>query len=144
MEKDLETKTPVLNSKIVDLARRYFNVRVQVDQLKKEIKELGAERDQLADALKSQMELEELTKFSLSELGTFFLQSMFFPKVVGDPDKAIEWLDENGAGMIAPRSVDNKRLKEFIEERLANDGALPPAELISSSSIISVKMIKAK
>lgn len=132
---------------VVDLARKYAEAKRAIDALEKELEPVKALRDQLADSLKVEMEREEMQKFALTGIGTFFISSRFYPKVVGDEAKAIEWLDNQGADVgwgVAPRKVDKTRLSEYIKDRLENDMPLPPAELFESTSQTYVKMLKAK
>jgi hypothetical protein len=132
---------------VVDLARKYAEAKRSIDALEKELEPVKALRDQLADSLKTEMEREEMQKFQLMGVGTFFLSSRFFPKVVGDEAKAIEWLDAQGADVgigVAPRTVNKTRLSEFIKDRLENDQPLPPTDLFESTTQMFVKMLKAK
>ena len=132
---------------VTDLAKRYAAISAQVREADEILKELKGQKDQLANSLKEEMERLDLQKFQLAGLGTFFIQSMFFPKVVGDPVKAIEWLDAQSPDVgqgVAPRTVNNSRLKDYIKDLMENDQPLPPTDLIESASITFVKMLKAK
>ena len=132
---------------MTDLAKRYAAISARVREADDVLKELKAEKDQIAGTLKEEMERLELQKFQLAGLGTFFIQSMFFPKVVGDPAQAIAWLDAQGPDVgqgIAPRTVSGSRLKDYLKDLIENDQPLPPTDVIESSSITYVKMLKAK
>ena len=131
----------------MDLARKYAEAKRSIDALEKELEPVKALRDQLADSLKTEMEREEMQKFQITGVGTFFLSSRFFPKVVGDEARAIEWLDSLGQDVgqgVAPRTVSKTRLAELLKDRMENDEPMPPTDVIDSSTQVYVKMLKAK
>lgn len=142
-----ESLTKGLSPMVLDLARKYAEAKKGIEALEKELEPIKALKDQLQESLKNEMEREEMQKFQINGVGTFFLSSRFFPKVVGDEVKAIEWLDAQGEDVgqgVAPRTVSKTRLAEYIKDRLENDQPLPPTDLIESSTQVFVKMLKAK
>ena len=58
-----------------------------------------------------------------------FLKASAYNTIL-DNDKLIDWLDEQEAGMVAPRKIDKPRLKELLEQRLEQDLPYPPDSLL--------------
>lgn len=135
---------PIVNSSVMDLARAFGDLKKKEAELEQQLKDIQAEQDMIEDKLRMQMEGEEMTKFSMEGYGTFYLSTKFYPKVVGDPEKVVKWLDENGASTIAPRKVNLPSLREFFEERMEKDLPLPPTSLIETSNVTSVVLRKTK
>ena len=125
---------------LVSFAQRYAVIKAEMAELKEKVKLLDGERDQINVAMTGIMESMEMQRFSIEGLGTFYLQSVFYPKVVGDPEKVIAWLDGEGAEAVAPRTISKTRLKELIEERLEKDQPVPPTELVECSTTVEVRL----
>lgn len=137
--------TPVhLSSEAVTLGERYFELRVQKNKLEAQINDLDAERDLIAGQLKKIMEDVGLQRFNLKEIGTFYLQATFYPKIVGDPVKVIAWLDEQGSGDIAPRTIHKPAFKELYQNNAENDRPLPPPDLVEASTDIGLRLRASK
>lgn len=130
----------VLTSEAVNLAKKYHELREEIRSLETKINDLDAEKDQVALALKKIMEDVGMQRFNLSHIGTFYLQASFYPKVIGDPVTVIQWLDEQGAGNIAPRTIHKPSFKEFYQQQMENDKPLPPADLVEAHTEIGLRL----
>lgn len=121
-------------------ARRYHEIREMKRALEAQVADLDAERDQIGEEMKSKMGELELQKFNIKGIGTFYLQASFYPKVIGDPVKVISWLDEQGAGDIAPRTIGRTAFKEFYQDRVENDLPVPPVELVEAATEVGLRL----
>lgn len=141
----VESNDPVvLSSEAVKLARRYHEIREQVRGLEKQINDMDAEKDQVAIALKKIMEDVGMQRFNLTGIGTFYLQASFYPKVIGDSVKVIEWLDAQGVGNVAPRTIQKTAFKEFYQDAVENDKPVPPADLVEAHTEVGLRLRGAK
>lgn len=129
-----------LSSEAVTLAKKYHEIREEKQGLKSRINDLDAERDQIAASLKKIMEDVGMQRFNLKAIGTFYLQASFYPKVIGDPVKVIEWLDAQGAGDIAPRTILKPAFKEMYQNNAENDKPLPPLDLVEAHTDIGLRL----
>lgn len=129
-----------LSQDVLQYANRYHEIREKKRELEAQVADLDAERDQLAELIKKTMDELNLQKFNLKNIGTFYLATSVFPKVVGDPDKVIAWLDEQGAGNIAPRTISKPAFKEMYQDRLDKDLPVPPADLVEMTTDIGLRL----
>jgi hypothetical protein len=129
-----------LSSEAVSLAKRYYEVRQQKAVLDKQVEDLKAERDMIAQQLQKIMEEIGMSKFNLKEIGTFYLQATFYPLVTGDPVKVIEWLDGQGHGSIAPRTISKPAFKELYQQLVDGDKPLPPPDLVEAHTEVGVRL----
>lgn len=134
----------VVTSEATTLAQRYHAVREKKRALEAEINDLDAERDQVAGELKKIMEDVGMQRFNLKGIGTFYLQASFYPKVIGDSAKVIEWLDQHEAGNVAPRTIQKTAFKEFYQNSVENDKPVPPAELVEAHTEVGLRLRGAK
>lgn len=134
----------VLDVSTVSLAKKLAELRGKKQVLDAQVNEVDAEIDQVKLDLTTRMEETGMRKFQVAGLGTFYLQASFYPKIVGDKDELIAWLDNGGASEIAPRTVSVTRLREFYEERLEKDLPVPPINLVDATSQVSVRFRQSK
>jgi hypothetical protein len=139
-----ENEPQVLSSTAVELANKYHKVREEKRELEARINDLDAERDQVAIELKKIMEDVGMQRFNLKGIGTFYLQASFYPKVIGDPVKVIEWLDSQGQGSIAPRTISKPAFKEMYQNAAENDKPLPPPDLVEAHTEVGLRLRGAK
>lgn len=132
-----------LNSQIVSLARKYAETRDKIRGLEAQVNDLDGEKDLIAAELLKLMQELEIQNFKIDGVGTVFLQTSFYPKVL-DEGKMINWLDKNGLTNIAPRMVHKAAFKEMYQERVEKDLPLPPPELVDTHSQTIVKLRGAK
>lgn len=96
---------------------------------KKELEETLTETNKEIDALETEltelMETSGVDLFRVAGVGTFFTQEHYYP-TVNDKESFASWLDENGEGAIAVRSVHPQTLKSWVKARLAEGLELPP------------------
>lgn len=90
------------------------------------------------------MQAEDVVKFSVEDVGTVFLKTTFYPKVIGDPEVAIQTLDDLGYPEASPRTVNSARLREIIMTRQENDEPPLPEELFRATPITKVHILKAR
>lgn len=137
------TQSSKVDSRSTELARAMFRLRSEKQQFESKIKEIDSELDQVRDELTKIMTDLEVHKFAIDGLGTFYLSTNVYPKVL-DADKLIDWLDHNGASNIAPRKVVLAAFKELVEDRLSKDQPVPAAELVDMTPETSVRLRIAK
>ncbi len=141
----MDEEQPVaLSSEAVQLGQKYFEIRNKKAELEKQINDLDAERDMIANQLKKIMEDVGMQRFNLKEIGTFYLQASFYPKIVGDPVKVIAWLDEQGFGDVAPRTIKGPAFKEMYKNNVENDKPLPPPDLVEAFTDVGVRLRASK
>jgi hypothetical protein len=135
-----ENEPEVLSSTAVALGQKYHEIREQIRGLEKQINDLDAEKDQVALELRKIMEDVGMQRFNLKQIGTFYLQATFYPKVIGDPLKVIAWLDGQGASNIAPRTIHKPAFKEFYQSAAENDKPLPPPDLVEAHTEVGLRL----
>jgi len=129
-----------LSSKTVENAKKYASLKRQKDELDRQVKDIEAAMDMINIEMVKDMEDVGMQRFMLDGIGTFYLATNFYPKVIGDASKVIEWLDGEGVSSIAPRKIHMPALRELIEERMEKDLPVPPADLIESHSETKVRL----
>lgn len=107
----------------------------QLDQLKERKAKVEADLFEL-------MQVEDMVRFSVDQVGTVYLRTTFYPKVTGDPEKAIEYLDSLGFPEVSPRTVNSARLRELIMTRQENNEKPLPEDLFQAVPITKVKILK--
>ena len=140
---EASTEPVKLTSEITGLAQKYYELKAKDDELTKQQNDLDAELDMVRMEMLKKMEDLGLQNFKLEGLGTFFLKTSFYPKVL-DAQKMIDWLDKQGASNIAPRTVHLTAFKEFYQERVEKDLPLPPSDYVDAASKTSVQLRRAK
>lgn len=128
-----------VTSELETLARRLAQIRTSKEDLDNQLEELNAEEDMIKVRLKELMESLEMPKFHITGAGLVYFQTSFFPKIVGDPIKTIEWLDDHEGKDISPRKINQARLKEYYEERMGGDLEVPPSELVEAKTVAEVR-----
>ncbi len=79
--------------------------------------------------------------FRIAGLATFSTKSSNHPSVTqGNQEAFNQWLDENGMGAIAKRSVHPQTLKGWVNDRLKNGEELPP--MVSNFPTINIHIHK--
>lgn len=129
-----------LSSQTVEYAKKYASLKHQKDQLDLQVKDIEAEMDLINIEMVRTMEEVGMQRFALDGIGTFYLATNFYPKIVGDSAKVIAWLDAQGANTVAPRKINIPALRELIEERMEKDQPVPPADLVESHSETKVRL----
>lgn len=109
-----------------ELATKLIAAKNQKEELAEQLKAVNKEIDELDEKLADLMVAKKCDLFRVPNLGTFFTKTENYPNVV-DPDGFIKWLDENGMGPMAPRSVHPSRLRGWVTEWLKDGKALPPS-----------------
>lgn len=141
---EMKSEEPVaLSSEAIQLARKYAEICTKKDELNKQLDDLKAEQDMVAVDLKNKMEEIGLQKFGLEGIGTYYLQTSFYPKIL-DQDVIIDWLDKNNLSTIAPRTVKGPAFKEMYQERMEKDLPLPPAAAVDAHSETGVRLRRVK
>lgn len=141
---EMKSEEPIaLTSEATQLAKQYHAGRQRKDELTKQLDDVKAELDMIGEDLTKKMEELGLQTFKLEGLGTYYLQTSFYPKVL-DAEKVIDWLDKNGQSNIAPRTIKGPAFKEFYQERVEHDQPIPPPDLVEASSNTGVRLRRAK
>lgn len=138
------SETPIsLDSRSTELAKRMFELRSQKAALELEVNELDSQLDQVKAELTQIMQDLGVQKFGLNGIGTFYLATSIFPKIL-DNDQMIQWLDNNNRGDIAPRKIHSPSLREMMEGNLEKDLPIPPVTLVEMTTDVSVRLRLAK
>ena len=72
-------------------------------------------------------------------VGLAYLSSALYPNV-GDPQKFVAWLDNNGYGDMAQRGVHPSTLRSWWKERTENGDALPGEDVATAFVKTSVRL----
>lgn len=115
---------------IQKLAKAVAENKRRRDELEKELEFLNQADQQLRTQLREQMEAAEISSFNVDGLGRFTISVRNYPRAVGDPEKAIQWFDEQGHPEVAPRTIAKARLKEIYDDLVENDKPLPPEDVV--------------
>jgi hypothetical protein len=107
-------------------------MREQKDQIslfKSNIKELEESLEEAENEVLKMMEALNLQNMRVADVGTVYLATSVYPKV-HDMSRFIEWLDNQGEGSIAKRTVNAATLKSWYRDRVASGEDLPNEEVI--------------
>lgn len=139
----METTAEKIDSHSTELAKRMYELRNEKQELESKVKDVDAQLDQIRQELTQIMENLGIQKFGLEGIGTFYLATNIYPKIL-DNDLLVSWLDDHGLASIAPRKVHIPSFKEMFEARMEKDEPVPSAELVDMSSETSVRLRVAK
>lgn len=114
-------------AKITKMAHELKALRDRKEQLEAELKEVNKKKDRLENNdLPREMEDQEITKVSIENLGTLYLQSSVYAYInVEDREKANDWFKANGYGDIVKESVHHGTLKGWVREQLETGHDVP-------------------
>ena len=113
---------------LMDWLKRWHELKKEKDGISIKLELLNGEIEQLKEAVKTKLLEQGVSKLSFEDQ-TVFLKASAYNTIL-DNDKLIDWLDEQEAGMVAPRKIDKPRLKELLEQRLEQDLPYPPDSLL--------------
>lgn len=127
------------DSRSTELAKKMYELRTKKAEIEAQVNALDAELDQVRSELTTIMTDLGVQKFALEGIGTFYLSTAIYPKLL-NPEALIAWLDANGKADIAPRKVHTPSLKEFIETRMEQDLPVPGSDLLDMTPETSVRL----
>lgn len=136
-------ETSALSSEAVVLAKKYASLQASKKELEAQKKDIEAEMDMVGTTLRDKMIELEMQNFKLEGVGTLYLQTSFYPKVV-DREKLIAWLDARELSGTAPRTVHLPSLREIYQERAENDKDLPSQDMVEAHSVTDVRLRASK
>lgn len=126
------------------MAERFLRLRDEKRQLKAQIDELQQELDQVEAELVPKMQEQELQKVVFEGVGTVFLQTTTYPRVLKERQaEFIAWLDEHDRGELAKRTVNPQTLKAEYHRWEEEDLLLPPPELVEAYHRTEARVRKA-
>ena len=113
--------------KLVALGKRFADLKARKDDLEDKLKIVEGELKQIATVdLPTLMEDNECPKFSISGIGTIFLNQEIYASVLKDDrPRLYEWLRETGQGDLVEDWVFPGRLTAFAKEQLNEGKQLP-------------------
>ena len=129
--------------KLVDFARRLRVYKDKKDQLKDDLKELNKTLEVFNKEFVELMQDNEISTFKVDKAGTCYIEPDIYPDVV-DSIAFIKWLDDNGFGSLAVRTVHPQTLKSFCKEQLAAKNLLPKGITIYPKPMVKIRRSKSK
>jgi hypothetical protein len=100
-----------------DLASRLSRCKLAKKELEAQVTELNKEIDAIDTELSELMQARGVDLFRISGVGTFFTQVVNYPSV-SNTEEFVAWLDANGMGAMAKRTVHPQTLKGWVNDRL--------------------------
>lgn len=125
--KDIDEDEPPLPAQgsLAEEARRLLELGFEIEELDSKRKSLNKTYESLELRLAEQMEDSQMTKFVVDGY-TFFTQIEPKPSVsAGENEAFVAWLDNNGHGAIAKRSVHYQTLKAWVKNQLEGAQQIP-------------------
>lgn len=123
----METQT----KSIKELGAQYVAVRDRKRELAIQEENLNNELAQLESEMIPLLEELDAQNINIAGVGTIYLQSSSYPSIVsGKTDEVITWLDSNGLGHLAKRTVHHKTLGAEYKRWENEDLPLPSEELV--------------
>ena len=117
--------------RIKDLAQRFIEMRDQKQALETKIKDLDDEASLINMELVKALQDEEAQSVKIEGIGTVFLCGKFHAACpVNMREELINWLDANGVGDLAKRSVHPKTLESEYQKWVEEDKPLPPEDMV--------------
>ncbi len=139
----METKKS-MTGKLALKAEQLALTEREISSITDHLEKLKEIKTKLEAELLEVMQSEDVTKFSVDKVGTVFLKTTFYPKVIGDPEIAIRTLDELGYPEASPRTVNAARLREIINMRQEEDESPLPEEIFRATPITKVHILKVR
>ena len=118
-------------SRISDIATELVDLDVRIKQLSAELDELKEKREQSQLELIQEMQEQDLTEFSVDNIGKRFAmkKDIFANCLAQDKPKLLDVLIENGYGDIVKTDVNPKSLNALVKELTVNGEEELPAYL---------------
>ena len=118
-------------SKISDIATNLVDLDVKIKQLSIELDELKEKREQQQLELIQEMQEQDLTEFSVDNIGKRFAmkKDIFANCLAQDKPRLLDVLIENGYGDIVKTDVNPKSLNALVKELTVNGEEELPAYL---------------
>jgi hypothetical protein len=116
------------------LAKIYIKIRTKVQELTKDISELEAQKDEVANAMREQMKLIG-SKSVRTDFGTVTMQ-LKTRYTSQDWDSFKTFMMQNDALDLVERRISQLNMAKFLEE---NPGIVPPGLNADSEYTITVK-----
>lgn len=128
---DSEAESPPipLEKQLVERLKVMREQKDQISLFKSNIKELEESLEEAENEVLKMMEALNLQNMRVADVGTVYLATSVYPKV-HDMSRFIEWLDNQGEGSIAKRTVNAATLKSWYRDRVASGEDLPNEEVI--------------
>jgi septation ring formation regulator EzrA len=119
-----------MESRIVALAKSFKQARDRKSLVETELELVEGEIEQIGSELKAALEAEGVNKISVEGVGTVFVEAREYARVNKENmDAFVSWLDANGEGALAKRTVQHQTLTAWYKEQSENDKPLPPTDI---------------
>lgn len=128
--------------KLAQKAQELSEINLKINSFTEQLDQLKELRAKIETDLFELMQVEDVVRFSVDNIGTVYLRTTFYPKVTGDPEKAIDYLDSLGYPEVSPRTVNPARLREVIMTRQENNETPLPEDLFQAVPVTKVKILK--
>jgi hypothetical protein len=116
--------TPEDEPRMIQLARKLMEQKTKKTEAAAAETAANKEIDSIETELTALMETEKIDLFRVGKLGTFSINPHNYPTVTSDVD-LIRWLDDNGMGAIAKRTVHYQTLKGLVNELTKENKPIP-------------------
>lgn len=136
-EADSHIVVPLNDAQLTESLKRIRELRDRKDVIAAEEKKINQELEDLQKSVVPAFEVRGASSMKFPGVGQFILTSKLRPRVI-DIDGLTEWLDEEGEGSIAKRTINHNTFASWWKERVENGDTLPPetfAEAFNQKSI---------
>lgn len=137
-KKQAEVELEAVDSMAV-LGRQLMALKEEKEELAEELKSVNSLIEEKENALSEMMVARSIDLFRVDGI-TFYTKEETYPSVKKDAlEDFIVWLDSNGAGAIAKRSVHPMTLRAWVKERIENAQELPPQVSIFTKTEVNTR-----
>lgn len=127
-DKKLQEADAAPDSTLGEMALKMRGLKDDKDALEDKLTQVNKDIAALSLKIDSQFESMKIDKVRVTGAGTLYVGIENHPNV-NDPEGFIKWLDDNGEGAMAKRTIHPSTLKSWVTEMLKANKALPKAKL---------------
>lgn len=125
------------------LAQQYVVLRDKKRDAKKLQDDIQAEMDQIEAEMLPLMKELDAQNLKLEGVGTVYLQTTFYTSAIkGKEEELNSWLDQNGLGALAKRSVHPSTLKSEYQRWMEEDLPVPGPDLVTAFPKTEIRVRK--
>jgi hypothetical protein len=111
---------------IQELARVMVDLRTEKEKRDEELKLLNAELEFVCKGLlPERMDEENVTKMSITGLGTLYLQGDLYVSTVGDKQTLFQFMRESGNESLITETINPSTLKAWCKEQYKQGNDIP-------------------
>jgi len=126
------------NNQLVDFAKRLKSMIDMRDLLDEDLKKVKAEIEEFQKEFVELMEIHRMQRFSLDGVGTVYISSSIYPKVV-DQDLLFSDLRSKGFETLIKETIHAGTLKAHVKELLADKNELPKGIEVYPKAVVRIR-----